>query len=174
MTPIRHRRSRGRISRRTDFFAGSGWYRKHCDVPAAWSGKHINLECDGVVQVAEMFVNDRHIGEHKGGYTGFTFDITHAVNTGDNVVAVRVNHIGDGQLAPQAGERTFSGGIYRAVRRVVTAPDQVAWYGTCVTTPQVSKESGTVNVREHHPTPCHGLTGNNTACLRMKTRLRGT
>ena len=129
------------------FYVGYGWYRKHFDVPKAWSGKRINLEFDGVFQVAEIFVNGRRIGEHKGGYTGFTFDITDAVKPGDNVVAVRVNNIWDPQLAPRAGEHTFSGGIYRDARLVVTAPVHVAWYGTFVTTPQVSKESGTVNVK---------------------------
>jgi hypothetical protein len=61
------------------FYVGYGWYRKHFDVPKAWSGKRINLEFDGVFQVAEVFVNGKRIGEHKGGYTGFTFDITDAV-----------------------------------------------------------------------------------------------
>ena len=129
------------------FYVGYGWYRKHFDVPKAWSRKRINLEFDGVFQVAELFVNGQRIGEHKGGYTGFTFDITDAVKTGDNVVAVRVNNIWDPRLAPRAGEHTFSGGIYRDVRLVVTDPVHVAWYGTFVTTPQVSKESGTVNVK---------------------------
>jgi beta-galactosidase len=129
------------------FYVGYGWYRKHFSVPAAWSGKRVNLEFDGVFQVAEIFVNGRRIGEHKGGYTGFTFDFTDAVKPGDNVVAVRVNNNWDAQLAPRAGEHTFSGGIYRDVRVVVTAPVHVVWYGTFVTTPQVSKVSGTVNVK---------------------------
>ena len=129
------------------FYTGYGWYRKHFDVPAAWAGKRINLEFDGVFQVAEVFVNGRRVGEHKGGYTGFTFDITDAVKPGDNVVAVRVNNLWNARLAPRAGEHTFSGGMYRDVRLVVTAPLHVAWYGTFVTTPQVSKESGTVNVK---------------------------
>ena len=129
------------------FYTGYGWYRKHFDVPAAWLGKRINLEFDGVFQVAEIFVNGQRVGEHKGGYTGFTFDITDAVKTGDNVVAVRVNNLWNARLAPRAGEHTFSGGIYRDVRLVVTAPVHVAWYGMFVTTPQVSKESGTVNVK---------------------------
>src|SRR6185312_16769508 len=75
------------------FYVGYGWYRKHLDVPAAWSGKRINLEFDGVFQVAEIFVDGKRIGEHQGGYTGFTIDITDAVKTGDNVVAIRVNNI---------------------------------------------------------------------------------
>ena len=129
------------------FYVGFGWYRKHFDVPAAWSSKRVSLEFDGVFQVAEVFVNGKRIGEHKGGYTGFSFDITDAVKPGGNVVAVRVNNNWDAQLAPRAGEHTFSGGIYRDARLVITAPVHVAWYGTFVTTPQVSNESGTVNVK---------------------------
>ena len=129
------------------FYTGYGWYRKHFNVPNDWSGKRINLEFDGVFQVAELFVNGQRIGEHKGGYTGFSFDITGAVKPGDNIVAVRVNNLWNPRLAPRAGEHTFSGGIYRNVRLVATAPVHVAWYGTSVTTPQVSNESGTVNVK---------------------------
>ncbi len=129
------------------FYVGYGWYRKHFDVPAAWKGRRVNLEFDGVFQVAEVFVNGQRVGEHQGGYTGFTFDITDAVKPGDNIVAVRVNNIWNARLAPRAGEHVFSGGIYRNVRLVVTAPLHVAWYGTCVTTPQVSQESATVNVK---------------------------
>jgi hypothetical protein len=129
------------------FYVGYGWYRKHFDVPSKWTGKRINLEFDGVFQVAEVFVNGKRIGEHQGGYTGFTIDITDAVKTGGNVIAVRVNNVWNPRLAPRAGEHTFSGGIYRDVRLVVTAPVHVAWYGTFVTTPQVSKESGTANVK---------------------------
>jgi len=129
------------------FYVGYGWYRKHFEVPKAWSGKRVNLEFDGVFQVAEIMVNGQRIGEHQGGYTGFTFDITDELKPGDNVVAVRVNNIWDPRLAPRAGEHTFSGGIYRDARLVATAPIHVAWYGTSVTTPQVSKESATVNVK---------------------------
>jgi hypothetical protein len=129
------------------FYVGYGWYRKHFDVPPSWSGKRVNLEFDGVFQVAELFVNGQRIGEHQGGYTGFTFDITDSLKPGHNVVAVRVNNNWNARLAPRAGEHTFSGGIYRNVRLVVTDPVHVAWYGTFVTTPQVSRESAVVNVK---------------------------
>ncbi len=129
------------------FYVGYGWYRRTLEVPANWSGKRVHLEFDGVFQVAEVFVNGKSIGEHRGGYTGFAFDITDAVKTGKNLLAVRVNNLWDAQLAPRAGEHAFSGGIYRNVRLVVTDPLHVAWYGTFVTTPQVSKESATVNVK---------------------------
>jgi len=129
------------------FYVGYGWYRKHFTVPKAWRDKRINLEFDGVFQDAEIYVNGQRMGEHLGGYTGFTFDLTSSVKTGDNVLAVRVNNFWNPQLAPRAGEHTFSGGVYRDVRLVVTAPLHVAWYGTFVTTPQVSVESALVNVK---------------------------
>ena len=129
------------------FYVGYGWYRKHIDVPAGWSGKRLFLEFDGAFQDAEIFINGQRLAEHKGGYTGFSLDITDVVKTGDNVVAVRLNNLWNPQLAPRAGEHVFSGGIYRDVRLVVTEPLHVIWYGTFVTTPQVSVESGTVNVK---------------------------
>jgi len=129
------------------FYSGYGWYRKTLTVPSHWSGRRINLEFDGAFQVAELFINGKPVGEHKGGYTGFTFDVTDAVHPGDNVLAVRVNNLWNARLAPRAGEHTFSGGIYRDVRVVVTAPLHVTWYGTFVTTPLVSKASGTVRVQ---------------------------
>ncbi|MEZ0298303.1 MAG: glycoside hydrolase family 2 TIM barrel-domain containing protein [Candidatus Methylacidiphilales bacterium] len=132
-----------------DFYVGYGWYRKHFDIPPQWiaDGRRISLEFEGVFQVAEIFINGKRVGEHKGGYTGFALDVTEAVKPGANVVAVRVNNLWNARLAPRAGEHVFSGGIYRNVRLVVTAPVHVAWYGTFVTTPQVSRESAKVNVK---------------------------
>jgi hypothetical protein len=129
------------------FYTGYGWYRKHFSVPADWSGKRLSLEFDGAFQVAQIFVNGRPAGEHRGGYTGFSLDITGLAQPGDNVVAVRLNNLWDAELAPRAGEHVFSGGLYRDVRLLVTEPLHVTWYGTFVTTPLVSAEAGTVNVK---------------------------
>jgi len=129
------------------FYTGYGWYRKQFDVPTTWLGKRIFLEFEGAFQDAEVFVNGRAAGRHQGGYTGFSFDITGAAWTGGNLVAVRLNNLWNARLAPRAGEHVFSGGIYRNVWLVVTDPLHVPWYGTSVTTPQVSKESAMANVK---------------------------
>ena len=129
------------------FYSGYGWYRKHFKVARDWNGRRLFLEFDGAFQDAEIFANGKRIAGHKGGYTGFSLDITGAVKTGDNVMAVRLNNLWNAQIAPRAGEHVFSGGLYRDVRLVVTGPLHVAWYGTFVTTPQVSAASGTVNVK---------------------------
>jgi beta-galactosidase len=131
----------------SEFYTGYGWYRKHLAVPQEWTRKRIFLEFEGVFQVAEAFVNGRAVGLHRGGYTGFSFDITDSVHSGDNVLAIRVDNLWDPELAPRAGEHVFSGGIYRNVRLVITEPLHVTWFGTFVTTPNVSAESGAVNVK---------------------------
>lgn len=39
---------------------------------------------------AEVFVNGNKIGEHTGGYTPFSFNITKNLKDGENSLAVRV------------------------------------------------------------------------------------
>ncbi|CAN7361633.1 discoidin domain-containing protein [Pseudoduganella sp. LjRoot289] len=130
----------------TGFYVGYGWYRKTISVPPAWRGKRLNLEFDGVFQDAEIFVNGQNAGRHRGGYTGFSIDITPHARPGANTIAVRVNNLWDARLSPRAGEHVFSGGIYRDVRLVLTEPVHVSWYGTFVQTPQVSKERATLTI----------------------------
>ncbi|MDH3323221.1 MAG: beta-galactosidase, partial [Flavobacteriaceae bacterium] len=133
--------------RSESFYTGYGWYQKNLQIDENWIGQSISLEFDGVFQVAEIFINGKKVGENKGGYTGFTVDISNAVKTGENLLAVRVNNLWDAQLAPRAGEHVFSGGIYRDVYLTITNPLHVAWNGTFVTTPQVTKEKASVNIK---------------------------
>ncbi len=104
-------------------------------------------EFAGAFQDAQVFVNGHLIGGHQGGYTGFSLDITAAIHPGDNLLAVRLNNNWNAQIEPRAGDFNFIGGIYRDVSLVVTDPLHVTWYGTFVTTPNVSAEAATVNVK---------------------------
>jgi beta-galactosidase/beta-glucuronidase len=130
----------------SQFYTGYGWYRKRLTVPEAWRDRRIALEFEGVFQDAEVFVNGMAVGRHRGGYTGFSIDITKAAKVGENVIAVRVNNLWDATLAPRAGEHVFQGGVYRDVWLVTTDPVHVPWYGTRVTTPELSERSGRVAV----------------------------
>ncbi len=104
------------------------------------------LEFEGVFQDAEVFVNGSRVGEHQGGYTGFSLSIGQMLHAGHNVIAVRVNNRWNPQLNPRAGEHVFSGGIYRNVSLVAVSPVHVPWYGTFVTTPEVSSSAATVHI----------------------------
>jgi hypothetical protein len=130
-----------------NFYVGYGWYRKQLVIKPEWATKRVMVEFEGAFQDAEIFANGTRIGQHKGGFTGFSMDITDAVHPGDNVLAVRLNNNWNAQIAPRAGDHTFMGGIYRNVRLVVVDPLHVTWYGTFVTTRDVSKRSATVDVK---------------------------
>jgi beta-galactosidase len=126
-----------------------GWYRRHItiDTSLILAKKRIFIEFEAAFLVSYVYVNGTLAGTHKGGYTGFSYDITQNLHAGDNVVAVRLDANWNGQVAPRAGEHIFAGGIYRDVYLVVTDPLHVTWFGTFVSTPQVSSASGTVKVK---------------------------
>ncbi|MER6983656.1 glycoside hydrolase family 2 TIM barrel-domain containing protein, partial [Streptomyces carpinensis] len=123
---------------------GLGWYRLALTVPAAYAGKRIWVEFDGVYMDSHVYCNGTEAGHHPYGYTGFAFDLTdllHTDGTTENVIAVKVQN----QLP---SSRWYSGsGIYREARLVVTEPVHVARWGTQVTTPEVTAERAVVRVR---------------------------
>ena len=126
-----------------DFYVGYGWYRKTFVVEKTeLTNKKNFLEFEGVFQEAEVFVNGMLAGTHKGGYTGFSIDISDLLTVGKNLVAIRVNNLWRPDLAPRAGEHTFSGGIYRNVWRVTKSLAYIGWYGTFVTTPNLEQTNG--------------------------------
>ncbi len=121
-----------------EFYVGYGCYRKHLYIDPAYIGRRISIEFQGVFQVAEVYVNGRLAGIHKGGYTAFRFDISDLAVAGDNIIFVRVNNLWDAKIAPRAGEHNFNGGIYRDVTLIITEPVHVDWYGTFVKTPEIT------------------------------------
>lgn len=127
------------------YFRGLGWYRKHFNLSEAERGKCIFLEFEGVNQVAEVWLNGARIGEHKGGYTGFEFDLTEHIKLGSNVLAVRVSNVYDPNIGPTVKtDVTFYGGIYRDVWLRISEPiycSSLYWR-----TPQVSEGSAEIEV----------------------------
>lgn len=125
-----------------DFYVGYGWYRKHLSLKKT-STECFFMEFDGVFQEAEVYVNGKLAGHHVGGYTAFNVDITPYVQSGDNVIAVRVNNKWQPTVAPRGGEHVFSGGIYRGVRLVrKSAVAHIRWQGITITTPTLEKNQG--------------------------------
>lgn len=78
----------------TGHFHGLGWYRRKLETPAEWRGHRVWLGFNGVFQIADVWVNGRHLGQHIGGYTSLQFDATDALQWGaKNLLAVRVNDV---------------------------------------------------------------------------------
>lgn len=55
------------------------WYRRTFDVPDDWNGRRVLLHFGAVDWQANVYVNGRHLGEHRGGYDGFSFEVTDAL-----------------------------------------------------------------------------------------------
>ena len=127
-----------------DFYVGFGWYRRSIAWRSEWAGKNVSLEFEAAFQDAEIYINGRQAGLHKGGYTSFEVDITHYLTPGENLLAVRVNNLWNPELAPRAGDHIFDGGLYRNVWLVVTDTLRIGFQGLHVTTPKVSRQSANV------------------------------
>jgi beta-galactosidase len=125
------------------FPAGIGWYRKNFEVPASWKGKSVSISFEGVYMNSEVFINGKSLGVHPYGYTAFSYDLSPYLDFGrGNVLAVKVDN------SKQINCRWYSGsGIYRHVWMIVTNSIHVAGWGVNITTPQVSAEKATVEIK---------------------------
>ncbi len=130
-----------------EVYEGDSWYRKTFEAPAEWQSRRAFIEFEGAFQHAWVYLNGTLLGEHKGGYTGFCYDMTPALDCGGkNVLAVRVRNGWDATIAPRAGDSIFPNGLNRNVRFIITNDQHVDWCGQFITTPDVSEQSATVQV----------------------------
>ena len=58
------------------------WYRRRITAPETGSGDRLMLRFGAVDYEATVWVNGTCVGAHQGGYTPFSFDITHLVEPG--------------------------------------------------------------------------------------------
>lgn len=135
--------SKGALSQVSGGFTtgGTGWYRKHFNVAVADKGKRIVIQFDGVYMNAQLWINGKKLGKHPYGYTSFWYDITPYVRYDrENILTVKVRNEGE-------NSRWYAGsGIYRHVWMNVLEPVHIAQWGTFITTPDVHKQSATVDV----------------------------
>jgi beta-galactosidase len=113
------------------------WYRRNFTVAPALVGKRLYLVFEGAATVADVYVNQKHLGQHRGAYTRFIFDVTDAVKTGEeNELAVRVdNDPKDFTDCLPDNSRLYKvwGGLYRKVWLLAVDPLHIdpTDYGSC-------------------------------------------
>ena len=64
------------------------WYRRQFQVPAALLGRRLLLHFGAVDYHARVWLNGRFLGEHRGGYTPFDFEVTDGIRDGENELVV--------------------------------------------------------------------------------------
>lgn len=141
------------LSGKPDYKRGIGNYDKKLFIRSEWKGKRLFLRFEGANCVSNVFINGKQIGEHRGGYGAFIFEITDKVNYGkDNTVLVRVNNGEQLDVMPLVGDFNFYGGIYRDVHLLVTediciSPLDYASPGVYLVQQQVDKKQAGILAR---------------------------
>ena len=93
-------------------------YRRRFKLPAEARGRHVFVDFEGAMLASTVWINGVRLGEYKGGYTPFSFDLTpHVDFAGENVLVVDLDSTERPDIPPfgyQVDYLTF-GGIYREV-----------------------------------------------------------
>jgi beta-galactosidase len=93
-------------------------YRRRFKLPQEARGKRVFVDFEGVMTASTVWINGTRLGEYKGGYTPFSFELTpHLDFDGENLLAVDVDSTERADIPPfgyQIDYLTF-GGIYREV-----------------------------------------------------------
>src|SRR5271163_30940 len=93
-------------------------YRRRFKLPTEAKGKRVFVDFEGAMTASTVWINGAKLGEYKGGYTPFSFELTaHVDFEGDNLLAVDLDSTERADIPPfgyQIDYLTF-GGIYREV-----------------------------------------------------------
>ena len=131
----------------TNYYRGPGWYRRELNIGTPQSGHRYFLRFEAAGSVADVYLNGRHLGSHRGAFGAFCYEITDVLaDSGNNVLAVRVSNAPEPDIAPLSGDFPMYGGLYRPVHLITTdaehfaltdhASPGVAWLQTSVSPTQ--------------------------------------
>ncbi len=135
-----------------DYCRGTGWYRKHIRLKSNVARKRLFIRFGAANTVTDVYWNGRHVGQHRGGFAAFCFEVTDAMQAGrDNMVAVRVSNAPVDDVPPLSADFTFFGGIYRPIELLATTvacitPLDYASPGVYVRPTRINEDAAVVDV----------------------------
>ncbi|PXA89462.1 beta-glucuronidase [Caulobacter sp. D4A] len=102
-------------------YQGLVWYQRRFDSAALKPGQRAFLRFEAANYTAKVFLNGQAVGEHEGGFTPFSFEVTSLLRAGENQVTVGVDSTpsADGAPPPVTDWENY-GGVTRPVRLVIT------------------------------------------------------
>ncbi len=104
-----------------DYYRGPGWYRHELKLDPAWKGRRVFVRFGAASLVAKVYLNGVELGEHRGGFAAFCYELTPGLNwQGRNILSVRVDNSRREDVIPLGGDFTVYGGLYRDVSLLVT------------------------------------------------------
>ena len=135
------------------YYMGPAWYRYKLKVNQLPKNRSKYLKFNAVSSVADIFVNGKKIGTHKGAFTAFCFDITKYLKPNStNLIAVRASNKYREDLAPISGDFVMFGGIYRPVTIISTPkvcidPLDFASTGVYITQKKISRKRAHLDIK---------------------------
>jgi len=93
-------------------------YRRRFKYPAAAKGKRVFVDFEGAMTASTVFINGHNLGEYRGGFTPFSFELTQYLKPdAENVLVVYLDSTERADIPPFGYEIDYMtfGGIYREV-----------------------------------------------------------
>ncbi|MBN1403648.1 MAG: DUF4982 domain-containing protein [Opitutales bacterium] len=163
------------LSEGEHYYQGTGWYRTSFTTNGDIENRRWFIRFEGASSTAEVYLNNVHLGTHKGGYSAFCYELTPCLNDdGKNYLSVKVNNENNRDVAPSnTSLYPIFGGIYRPVT-VFSTPESCVYpldyasSGIYVHPVHVTKENALLDVelllsRKHVPSPKNNVSEIKTA-----------
>ena len=101
-----------------------GIYKTRLHMRPEWQGKRVFIRFKGAASIADVQFNDVWLGQHRGGYTAFCYELTpYLPPPGKQAeLRVRVSNAETSDVLPLAGDFNVFGGLYRDVELIVADP----------------------------------------------------
>ncbi len=118
------------------------------------AGKRYFIKLDGASVISEVIINGNTVGKHEGAFTASCYEITPFLKDKNNELTIRVDNTQTNYIAPQAGDFTTFGGLYRPVNLITTDalcinPTYFASPGVFITPTLDQNNQGKVKVDVH-------------------------
>lgn len=102
-----------------NYYRGLCWYKKEFSFKKK-ENKNYFIEFKAINSVTSIYLNGIYLGEHRGGYSAFRFDITDNIKSGENTLVIGADNSYIEDIYPLFADFTFYGGIYRDVNIIET------------------------------------------------------
>ncbi len=104
-----------------DFYRGTCYYAKEIGKSELPKADEYYLEICGANSSADVYINDKKVAHHDGGYSTWRVNITEDIIENKNLIVIAVNNSKNDNVYPQTADFTFYGGLYRNVNIIAVS-----------------------------------------------------
>ncbi|MHA1675521.1 MAG: glycoside hydrolase family 2 TIM barrel-domain containing protein [Promethearchaeota archaeon] len=129
------------------------WYRTVLNIPKEYEKNRLFVRFGAVGSVAEVYFNGTVLGQHRGAFSAFCYEITdHAKYGKPNILAIKADNTFQKDIPPLSGDFPVMGGMYRPVHLIIKeeiciSPLDYASSGIYIAQTRVSKEQAHLDIK---------------------------